>query len=48
MAIECSTRPRSSSCYAAHITNQRYLTDQPVVLMGDFNKPLFNDGSKGC
>ncbi|MFL7035452.1 endonuclease/exonuclease/phosphatase family protein [Vibrio lentus] len=30
-----------------YITNQRYLTDQPVVLMGDFNKPLFNDEFKG-
>ncbi|TCV13986.1 endonuclease/exonuclease/phosphatase family protein [Vibrio crassostreae] len=30
-----------------YITNQRYQTDQPVVLMGDFNKPLFNDEFKG-
>ena len=30
-----------------YITNQRYQTDQPVVLMGDFNKPLFHDEFKG-
>ncbi|OED77794.1 endonuclease/exonuclease/phosphatase family protein [Vibrio crassostreae] len=30
-----------------YITNQRYQTDQPVVLMGDFNKSLFNDEFKG-
>lgn len=30
-----------------YITHQRHQTDQPVVLMGDFNKPLFHDEFKG-
>ena len=30
-----------------YITNRRYQTEQPVVLMGNFNKPLFNDELKG-